>query len=463
MRVLFVFLGSALVGTGVWALVADRIPAWLLALLGLGGGAGLLAAAARERRLRDACTRLARYLRSLQPLPGALEPGTGDVEELAAAVDAAARHFSESLSRAWREFERLRRVLDALEEGVLVFDRSRRLVLANRPAEQLLGFRFEHSRGTSPMAVFRRHEVDALLRRCAEEGAVRPLEIELTVPDRRAVRVTAAPLGPGNGVVVILRDLTELRRVEAIRRDFVANVSHELRTPLASLRAMAEALQDGGLEDPGLARRFLAQMVQEVDRLSQLAEELLELSVLESGAARLRKEPLRTRELLEEVAERFGPAAGRKRIRLLVEGEDLWLVADRERMLQALGNLVDNALKFTPEGGSVWLRTESRPGEVTFVVEDTGPGIPPEHLPRIFERFYRAEPSRTRESGGAGLGLAITKHIVLAHGGRVAASNRPEGGARFTLVLPAGSPSDASVARATGSPDAGTDEPILTP
>jgi two-component system phosphate regulon sensor histidine kinase PhoR len=287
------------------------------------------------------------------------------------------------------------------------------------------------------MAVFRRHEVDALLHRSAEEGVSQRSEIELAVPDRKVVRVTVVPLGTGEGVVVVTQDLTELRRVEAIRRDFVANVSHELRTPLASLRAMAEALQDGGLEDPGLARRFLTQMVQEVDRLSRLAEELLDLSVLESGAVRLRKERLRAPALLEEVAERFAPAADRKQIHLAVEAEDLEVVADRERVLQALANLVDNALKFTPEGGSVRLRAERRAEEVAFVVEDTGPGIPAEHLSRIFERFYRVEPSRARRSGGAGLGLAITKHIALAHGGRVEATNLPEGGARFTLLLPA--------------------------
>jgi two-component system phosphate regulon sensor histidine kinase PhoR len=437
-RTLFALLGAVLVGVGLWALVADRTPGWLLALLGLGGGAGLLLAAVRERRLRDACARLAQYLRSLRPVPEALEPTTGDVlEELAAAVDATARHFSETLSRAWREFDRLRKVLDATEEGVLVFDRNRRLVLANEAAQQLLGFRFEDSRGATPMAVFRRHEVDALLHRSAEEGVSQRSEIELAVPDRKVVRVTVVPLGTGEDVVVVTQDLTELRRVEAIRRDFVANVSHELRTPLASLRAMAEALQDGGLEDPGLARRFLTQMVQEVDRLSRLAEELLDLSVLESGAVRLRKERLRAPALLEEVAERFAPAADRKQIHLAVEAEDLEVVADRERVLQALANLVDNALKFTPEGGSVRLRAERRAGEVAFVVEDTGPGIPAEHLSRIFERFYRVEPSRARRSGGAGLGLAITKHIALAHGGRVEATNLPEGGARFTLLLPA--------------------------
>ena len=438
MRTLFALLGAVLVGVGLWALVADRTPGWLLALLGLGGGAGFLLAAVRERRLRDACARLAQYLRSLRPVPEALEPTTGDVlEELAAAVDATARHFSEILSRAWREFDRLRKVLDATEEGVLVFDRNRRLVLANEAAQRLLGFRFEDSRGATPMAVFRRHEVDALLHRSAEEGVSQRSEVELAVPDRKVVRVTVVPLGPGEGVVVVTQDLTELRRVEAIRRDFVANVSHELRTPLASLRAMAEALQDGGLEDPGLARRFLTQMVQEVDRLSRLAEELLDLSVLESGAVRLRKERLRAPALLEEVAERFAPAADRKQIHLSVEAEDLEVVADRERVLQALANLVDNALKFTPEGGSVRLRAERRAGGVAFVVEDTGPGIPAEHLSRIFERFYRVEPSRARRSGGAGLGLAITKHIALAHGGRVEATNLPEGGARFTLLLPA--------------------------
>ncbi len=438
MRPLFWVLGVALVGSGVWTLTVGQVPGWLGAVLALLGGSALVSAAVRERRLQEACTRLARSLRTLQEAPASLEvnPG-GMLGELVAAWDAAARHVSESLSRAREEAERWRATLDALGEGVLVFDGNLRLVLANQAAERLFGFRFADARGAGPMAVFRKHEVDALLRRCAEQGTRQELEVELAVPERRAVRITASCVPSGEGLVVVAQDLTEVRRVETLRRDFVANVSHELRTPLATLRALAEALQDGGLGNPELARRFLGQMVQEVDRLSRLTAELLDLSVLESGAVRLRKERVRAQDLVEEVAERFVPAADRKGIRLTVRAEDVVVIADRERLLQALTNLVDNALKVTPEGGTVWLGVETRVGEVLFVVEDTGPGIPPEHLPRIFERFYRADVARTRTGGGAGLGLAITKHIALSHGGRVEAANRPEGGARFTIVLPA--------------------------
>ncbi len=438
MRLLFWVLGVALVGAGVWTLAAGPVPGWLGAMLALMGGSALVSAAVRERRLQDACARLARSLRTLREAPTSPELGpSGVLGELVAAWDAVVRHVSESLSQAREEAERWRAALDAVSEGVLVFDGNRRLLLANQAAERLFGFRFADARGAGPMAVFRKHDVEALLRRCAEGQTRQELEVEVTVPERRAVRITASWVPSGEGLVVVAQDLTEVRRVEALRRDFVANVSHELRTPLATLRALAEALQDGGLENPELARRFLGQMVQEVDRLSRLAEELLDLSVLESGAVRLRKERLRAQDLVEEVAERFALAADRKGIRLTVAAEDVAVVADRERLLQALTNLVDNALKVTPEGGTVRLGVETRPGEVLFVVEDTGPGIPPEHLPRIFERFYRAEVARTRQGGGAGLGLAITKHIALSHGGRAEAANRPEGGARFTLVLPA--------------------------
>ncbi|MCL6499272.1 MAG: cell wall metabolism sensor histidine kinase WalK, partial [Firmicutes bacterium] len=234
-----------------------------------------------------------------------------------------------------------------------------------------------------------------------------------------------------------VHDVTQDRRAEAVRRDFVANVSHELRTPLASVRAMAEALRDGALEDPQLAVRFLGQMLQEVDRMSRLVNDLLDLSALEAGVVRLRWEDLEAEELLEAVARRYAAAAERKGVALVVQPGKARVWGDRDRLEQALGNLVDNAVKYTPSGGQVVLKVEQRDGEVCLVVEDTGPGIPPEHLPRVFERFYRADPSRSRAEGGTGLGLAITKHIALAHGGRVEAANLPTGGARLAVVLPA--------------------------
>jgi two-component system phosphate regulon sensor histidine kinase PhoR len=283
----------------------------------------------------------------------------------------------------------------------------------------------------SAVAVFRRHEVEEVLQAALQTGeAARDLELG-AVLEVRARRL------PGGQLLVVVQDVTRERRAEAVRRDFVANVSHELRTPLASLRAMAETLRDGGLEDPQLRVRFLGQMLEEVDRMTRLVNDLLDLSALEAGVVRLRREELQARELLEAVARRYQQAASRRGVGLAVRPGEARLQGDRDRLEQALGNLVDNAVKYTPPGGRVELGVEAGGAEVRLVVEDTGPGVPPEHLPRIFERFYRADPSRSREEGGTGLGLAIAKHIALAHGGRVEACNRPEGGARFAVVLPA--------------------------
>jgi two-component system phosphate regulon sensor histidine kinase PhoR len=271
--------------------------------------------------------------------------------------------------------------------------------------------------------------VDELLDRAAQAGqAARDLEAGAVL------RVVARRVE--GGFLVVVQDVTQQRRAEAVRRDFVANVSHELRTPLASLRAMAETLRDGGLEDPTLAGRFLDQMVQEVDRMSRLVNDLLDLSALEAGVVRLRWEDLEAREVVEAVAQRYARAAAEKGLALRVRPGGARVRGDRDRLEQAVANLVDNAVKYTPPGGSVEVGVEVRDDGVHLVVEDTGPGLAPEHLPRVFERFYRADPSRSRAEGGTGLGLAIVKHIALAHGGRVGATNRPEGGARFEVVLP---------------------------
>jgi signal transduction histidine kinase len=191
------------------------------------------------------------------------------------------------------------------------------------------------------------------------------------------------------------------------------------------------------VDDVQLTRRFLDQMVREIERLTRLVNDLLDLSTLESGTVKLRPERLVAAEVLEDVAARFADAAAQREVSLRVRADDgLTVTADRDRLEQALGNLVDNAMKFASTGGTVELRVETDDGQVRFVVEDDGPGIAPEHLPRIFERFYRADAARARGQGGTGLGLAIVKHIVTALGGRVEASSRTEGGARFVISLP---------------------------
>ncbi|MFN3284705.1 MAG: sensor histidine kinase [bacterium] len=389
--------------------------------------AALVAAGWREWSWRRTLRALAQRLRDPRDLDWEGPPGS----ELAGVVESVLRGLREDLERARAQESHLRELLEALPWGLVELDHRRRAVWVNPSAAALLGVPREQAGDLSAVALFRRHEVDELLDRAERVGeAGRDLELG------GILHVVARRL-PTGGFLLLVRDVTRDRRAEAVRRDFVANVSHELRTPLASLRAMAEALRDGGLEDPQLAVRFLGHMLQEVDRMSRLVNDLLDLSALEAGVVRLRWEELQAEELLEAVARRYAAAAARKGLTLLVQPGQAPVRGDRDRLEQALGNLVDNAVKYTPPGGRVELRAELRDGEVHLVVEDTGPGIPPEHLPRVFERFYRADPSRSRAEGGTGLGLAIVKHIALAHGGRVEAANRPTGGARLAVVLPA--------------------------
>jgi two-component system phosphate regulon sensor histidine kinase PhoR len=391
------------------------------------GAAALATAGWRERRWRRALRAVAEGLRRGGGLGWDEQPAA----ELAAAVTPVLRDVQGALEDARRREEQLRELLEGLPWGVLVVDGRRRVVWLNHAAGRLVGVDPSHVPGMSAVAVFRRHEVEEVLQAALQTGeAARDLELG-AVLEVRARRL------PGGQLLVVVQDVTRERRAEAVRRDFVANVSHELRTPLASLRAMAETLRDGGLEDPQLRVRFLGQMLEEVDRMTRLVNDLLDLSALEAGVVRLRREELQARELLEAVARRYQQAASRRGVGLAVRPGEARLQGDRDRLEQALGNLVDNAVKYTPPGGRVELGVEAGGAEVRLVVEDTGPGVPPEHLPRIFERFYRADPSRSREEGGTGLGLAIAKHIALAHGGRVEACNRPEGGARFAVVLPA--------------------------
>lgn len=376
------------------------------------------------------------WQRSLRLLAGRLREGKvqdtvgGPADELVAAVHAALRELQEELHRAREESARLQRLVEALPWGVVVTDGRRRVVGLNRAAAAFLGVQPEQVWKASAVAAFRRHEVDRLLDQAERDG-----EAAGDLEAGEVLRVVARRLP--DGFLLVVQDVTQQRRAEAVRRDFVANVSHELRTPLASLRAMAETLQEGGLENRELAERFLGQMLQEIERMSRLVNDLLDLSALEAGVVRLRQEELEAREVLETVAQRHAHVAAQRGVSLVVRTGNQRLRGDRDRLEQALGNLIDNALKHTPPGGRVELGVEVRGGEVHLVVEDTGPGVPPEHLPRVFERFYRVDASRSREAGGTGLGLAIVKHIALAHGGRVEACNRPEGGARFVVALPA--------------------------
>ena len=252
---------------------------------------------------------------------------------------------------------------------------------------------------------------------------------------RRVLRIAAKPL-PHGDLLLAIQDLSSLRRLETQRRDFVANVSHELRTPLSALKAMVETLRGGAMHDPEAASDFLARIDHEVDGLAELVGDLLALTRMESGGDALELTDVDMADLVREAAVRLEPLAARAQIRLATATDASGARAriDRAQMAQVLANLVHNAIKFTPAGGSVTLGTTSTPTQVTLYVRDTGTGIDPQDLERIFERFFKSDPSRA--TGGTGLGLAIAKHAVQAHGGTIGATSGGRGqGATFTVTL----------------------------
>jgi len=251
----------------------------------------------------------------------------------------------------------------------------------------------------------------------------------------RSFDVTAAPL-PGGGAVAVLRDLTETERVEKTRRDFIANVSHELRTPLTSIQGYTETLLDGAAEN-GHSREFLEIIRKNAARMSRLTEDLLTLARVESGEQRFDPEPTPPAELLNDAVESFREVARAQDIELAIEETvETPVNADREAIHQVFSNLIENAMKYAASGRRVLLGAKNAERGVQFYVRDFGPGVPSEHLPRLFERFYRVDKARSREFGGTGLGLAIAKHIVLAHQGSIHAESELNHGSTFLFTLP---------------------------
>jgi two-component system phosphate regulon sensor histidine kinase PhoR len=254
----------------------------------------------------------------------------------------------------------------------------------------------------------------------------------------RYLRVFAIPLMNGelNGILVMFQDLTELRDLQTMRREFIGNVSHELRSPLAAIKAIVETLEDGAINDKETASDFLTRVHDEVDRMTQMVTELTELSRIETGRAELKREPVNIKTLIEDVLARISPQAERQGVALLTElHPDLSEVsADRERIQQVVTNLVHNAIKFTPPGGKAVVSAVPEADSMVVSVADTGIGIAREHLPRVFERFFKADTSRS--GGGTGLGLAIAKHIVEAHDGTIWVESQEGEGSTFSFSLP---------------------------
>lgn len=365
----------------------------------------------------------------------------GEVGDLEYAFERMARQLVSTIQLISAERSKLAAVVETLDDGLVMIDGSGAIVMANSAAERLLAPGRPRGRELTgrPFAlVARDHELLALVRAAVEAGRAGDVLVESHRP-RRTIRAAVAPVRDDRAtlVLLVLHDLTELRRLETARRDFVANISHELRTPLASIKALVETLEGGAVGDERVARRFLQQVNDEVDHLAVLVRDLLELSRLESGETPLARVAVSPRLLLEEARERLHAQAAQTGITIeLAAAPDAPAVwADTTRVSQVLLNLLHNAIKFTPRGGRITLGAETREETVAFHVSDTGSGVDPDLLPRIFERFFKAD--RARASAGTGLGLAIAKHLVTAHGGVLSATNNdPPPGSTFTFTLP---------------------------
>jgi two-component system phosphate regulon sensor histidine kinase PhoR len=375
---------------------------------------------------------------SPRELPTDLE----NLEALSSAIRALNQSFDQQLSSLEAERARLEATLTQMTDGVLIADDQGRIQMANPAAEKLFG-EGQNLTGKSVSLALRQHQLIETWRKCQQSGEVQSESVELPA-SHQFLQLVAIPDQHAGGAILLVQDLTRLRRLETVRRDFISNVSHELRTPLASLKALTETLQEGALDDPPAAQRFLGRIQTEVDALTQMASELLELSRIESGQVPLTFQTTSPGRLLRASAERMKAQADRAEIRLRVEiPENLpEIQADPVRLEQVLVNLIHNALKFSPVNSEITLTVaplaptaRGAGGEgVLFAVEDTGTGIPADDLPRIFERFYRVDRSRT--GGGTGLGLSIAKHLVEAHGGKIWAESREGEGSTFYFTIP---------------------------
>jgi two-component system phosphate regulon sensor histidine kinase PhoR len=331
------------------------------------------------------------------------------------------------------ERARLATVLDQITDGVLITDANGIIQFANPAAGRL--FQASNPVERSIAEVVRHHQLVEAWRRCQQTRQLQSESVE--VPTRHQfLQLVIIPDQHSSGSLLLVQDLTRIRRLETVRRDFISNLSHELRTPLASLKALTETLQDGALDDPPAARRFIEQIQIEVDALSQMVTELLELSRIESGRLTLDRRPVAPQDLLSSASKRMRLQAERAALNLRVEcSSDLPKVEiDLQRLEQVLVNLIHNAVKFTRPGGEILLLAEAGKGEVRFAVRDTGIGIPAEDVTRIFERFYRVDKSRT--GSGTGLGLSIAKHIVEAHKGRIWVESIEGQGSTFRFTIP---------------------------
>ncbi len=412
--ILLVTVGSSVIAIILAVMVANRITSPL-------------------RRLSDTARRIAAGDTQERFVPTVDD----EVARLSYSIEIMSRQLQSQIVSLKEEQSKLEAILSQLTDGVVIADDEGRVVLVNPSAEKLFRIKAKKAIGRTLPQVIHHHQLVELWQLNQETGEEQAAMLEIPQADV-FIQAIATPLSEdlAGFTLLLFQDLTELRRLETVRRDFISNISHELRTPLASLKALAETLQAGALDDRKAALRFLNRIDVEVDALTHMVSELLELSRIESGRVPLQLEKVSPRAIFVNAYDRLAEQARRAQIEMHMDvDEDLPpVLADQPRLEQVFVNLIHNAIKFTPEGGMIKLSAKKRKNSVRFSIRDSGIGIPEKDLPRIFERFYKSDQSRA--SGGTGLGLAIARHLVEGHGGRIWVESVEGRGSTFTFEIP---------------------------
>jgi two-component system phosphate regulon sensor histidine kinase PhoR len=413
-------------------------------LLGLGGAlaGALLSSSYYSRRLTIPLSQMTKIAQSISKgeFHHRVRIRTGDeIEALGQTLNGMAEALEKKIKEISDDRAQTVAILSGMVEGVLVLDEKGKVILTNTSFQKMFGFGKGELIGRYYYERLRHHALNELVEEVIRTGKALSREIRLDSPLLQHFQVQASVTeGPRSGsVVLVFHDITEIKRQERIRKDFVANVSHELRTPLAAIKGYLETLADEGMENPVEAKEFLSILLKNSDRLQNIVQDLLHLSRIESGLDPVRAEAVPLKECLDKNLLLLAPLAKKKEQSLSLSiPSEMTLWADPKKINQVFINLLENAIKYTPQKGTIQIGAVEKGNHIEIEVQDSGIGIPKEDLSRIFERFYRVDRTRSRELGGTGLGLSIVKHIVEAHGGKISAVSEIGKGSRFILSLP---------------------------
>ncbi|UFJ41533.1 cell wall metabolism sensor histidine kinase WalK [Brevibacillus humidisoli] len=386
-------------------------------------------------------TRVARNITQRQFQSRVKLKARDEIGQLAGAINFMASSLEQQMYEISENQQRLTGVLTNMTSGVMFVTENRRIMLVNPAIEAMLGTRQQDLVGRLHIEAGKNFGLSQFIDRCIDTGERVREEVHIYYPQERILDVNIAPYinskGEHRGVVVVLHDITGIRRLEKMRSDFVANVSHELRTPITSIKGFTETLLDGAMHEEETARHFLQIISDESDRLYRLITDILDLSKIEQRRIALHLTTVNVQEIMEEIASLVQEQLVRKQLTLTLPSEsNPFIQSDKDALRQILLNLVANAIAYTPEGGRIDLQIERKEHTVDLKVSDTGIGIPEKEISRIFERFYRIDKARSRDSGGTGLGLAIVKHLVENLQGHISVESKEGAGSTFTVTLP---------------------------